>query len=170
MTLYIVHLPGESPSDQARLLRAELVKDGFHWWAFLLPLPWLLVNRIWWGLLAYIALAVGMMLLGRAITLPGETLTAFELLVGLFVGLVAGDLKSWQLGRRGYRVADVVSGRDQEEAERRFFDRAMLARSGEAAPKGAAVRPAAAFPTAPHQSATGASPVIGLFPEAGGTR
>lgn len=164
MTLYTVHLPREAPSDQARLLRAELVKDGFHWWAFLLPVVWLLVNRIWWGLLAYVALTMGVALLGRAVHMPPEALAGFELLVGVFLGLTAGDLKGWQLGRRGYEAVDVVSGRGREDAERRFFDRAAL-RTGAVRPG-----PSSSLPLQGPRPAAGAGPVIGLFPEAGGLR
>lgn len=166
MTLYTVHLPEEAASEEARLLRAVLVKDGFHWWALLLPLLWLLFNRIWWGLLAYVALTLGIALLGRALHVPPETVAGVELLVGLFLALVAGDLKSWQLERRGYRIADVVAGRDEEEAERRFFDRAT-AKAGSAGGPPATPRTPAP-PMRPVQA--GAQPVIGLFPEAGGLR
>jgi hypothetical protein len=166
MTIYTVHLPDDPAEERSsRLMRAELVKDGFHWLALIFPLLWLLFNRIWWGLLAYIALVVAIAAGGWAIELPDGTIGALQLLIGLFLGIVGGELKSWQLRRRGLPAVDVVSGSSKEEAERRFFDR-LLGRRAEGPPahNGSGHPAPPARPQAPNQ------PVLGLFPEAGGAR
>src|SRR5690349_16967298 len=111
MTIYTVHLPVEPAHDtDARLMRVQLVKDGFHWLALVFPLLWLLFNRIWWGLLAYVVLVVVVLFGGKALGLGDSAIGGLELLMGVFLGLAASDLKSWQLARRGFPAVDVVSG------------------------------------------------------------
>ena len=52
----------------------------------------------------------------------GQTLAAWGgLAVGVLFAFEANDLRSSALGRRGYRLAGVASGRDRTEAERAFF-------------------------------------------------
>ena len=165
MTLYTVHLPVGAEGDD-RLLRAVLVKDGVHWLALVLPLVWLLMKRIWWGALAYVAISILLMALTRYAGLPEGASALIAALLGLFVGSISGDLLAWQLGRRGYRAVDVVSGRDEEEAARRFFDRS----TGGTAPNAAASRPVSERATAraPVGLAPAPTAVIGLFPDSGG--
>jgi hypothetical protein len=163
MTLYTVHSPGQAGLPRAGLMRVELVKDGFHWLALVFPFLWLLFHRIWWGLLGYVAAVIVIALLGKAVGLPRETIAVLELLVGLALAVFAHDLQSWQLARRGYQAVDVVTGRDREEAERRYFDRALSggAPAETAGTPGPLARPSAPRPQ-PH--------VLGLFPEAEGQR
>jgi hypothetical protein len=164
MTLYTVHLPQDAPSGEARLAGAAFVKDGFHWLALFFPFLWLLFHRIWWGLLAYVAIAIGIALIGQAVHLPRETTLGFEVLIGLFLAFAAGDMKAWQLGRRGYALVDVVSGRNEEEAERRYFDRTAF-RGQEPSAAERPVVPRVAVPVRQH-----GPDVVGLFPDAGGSR
>jgi hypothetical protein len=160
MTLYTVHTPEQAGSRDAALMRVELVKDGFHWLALIFPFLWLLFHRIWWGLLGYVAAVIVIALAGKAVGLPQESVALLELLIGLALAVFAHDLLAWQLGRRGYQAVDVVTGRDREEAERRYFDR-VLAGEAPAAPASPAARPPAPRPQ---------PQVLGLFPEAEGAR
>lgn len=161
MTLYTAHLPDHAAAGETRLMHAVFVKDGFHWLALVFPVFWLLFNRVWWGLLAYFGAVFVLALVGRAAGMPDAAVVAADVLIGLFLGVVAHDVKGWQLRRRGYSRVEVVTGRDLMEAERRFFDRAL----GEAAR-----RRAAGPPPAPPPVARQASHVLGLFPEAEGAR
>ncbi|MGH6743004.1 MAG: DUF2628 domain-containing protein, partial [Bradyrhizobium sp.] len=56
MPTYTVHVPppkaGETTSDPQRFV---FVRDGFHFWAFLLGPLWLLFRRLWLVLLGYVA-------------------------------------------------------------------------------------------------------------------
>ena len=59
MTTYTVHEALIPPRELDR--RADdivFVKEGFSWWAFLAPLPWLLYRRLWLETLAYVFVAV----------------------------------------------------------------------------------------------------------------
>jgi hypothetical protein len=163
MAVYGAYVPQEAtPGGPEGIDRAVLVRDGFHWLAFLVPVLWLLFNRLWLALAVYILVAVGLGALGQA-GLPGPAVTLAGLLMMLFVGIAAPDLKGWGLERRGLRLADLVSASDGAEAETRFAARWIAHVS----------RPPASR-TAPHSQAphapAGAEPVLGLFPDGGATR
>ena len=80
MTIYTVHMPAEparstsAHDTDGRLMRVQLVKDGFHWLALIFPLLWLLFNRIWWGLLAYVVLVVVVLFGGKALGLSDSAI------------------------------------------------------------------------------------------------
>jgi hypothetical protein len=163
MVSYLVHLPAEArPGSADGLDRMVLVKDRFHWLAFVVPLVWLLFNRLWLAFLvvlaASVAIAVATALIGAA-----EGLTvALELLLALAVGTFAAELRSRGLARRGLTLAGVATGRDEDEAMRRFADRWLTSAADRSPSAGAAASGAA-----PTRGAFSAAPVLGLFPEAG---
>ncbi len=160
MAIYTVYVPQEAaPGSPTALDRAVLVRDSFHWLAFLFPVLWLLFNRLWLALLIFLAISIGGSAAAQAAGFPQSGIAVAGLLFSLLVGLLAPDIKGWTLSRRGYPAVDVVAAPDQEDAERRFFER-WLARPARAAGYST---PAAALPQS-------AQPVLGLFPEAGGTR
>jgi hypothetical protein len=165
MSLYTVHLPEQAGSAEAGLMRVVLVKDGFHWLALVFPFLWLLFHRIWWGLLGYVAAVILLALVGQALGVPQGAVAALELLIGLALAVFAHDLQSWQLQRRGYEATDVVTGRDREEAERRYYDRQL---SGAAARTASPNSPGR--PPAPRSQPQPRPQVLGLFPDAEGVR
>ena len=161
---YTLHAArGAAPGDPAALERADLVRDGFSWGAFLAPALWLLWHRHW--LLAPVALAVvvgtafGLAALGLR---PGAIIWV-EILLHAFFGLEASSLRRWALARAGRPTVDVVAANDRAEAEAKSFARWLapvptLDRVG-VAPSGAS----AWLRRAPE-------PVIGLFPDLEGRR
>ena len=171
MALFTVHLPPEAERSEATADRIRFVRDGFSVWALLLPLPWILVNRLWLVLLGWLAAIAA---------LEGLTLAAGEAagavaaaLFSIWFAMEARDLKRWTLDRRGWRLAAVVEGGDLDIVERRFFA-AWL--STDPAWDGSPGGPAApVVREAPRRSApwtptggTGHGSAIGLFPGAGG--
>ena len=119
MATYTVHLPELSTGDDIRdRERILFVRDGFSILALAFPALWLLFNRLWIPLGGYLLLALVLTL-----TLPdhiaGILMTAFNVLLAF-----EGDmLRRLILGWQGYRMVDVVVGVNQEDCERRFFDR-----------------------------------------------
>ena len=99
------------------------VRDGFHFWAFVLAPLWLLVHRLWLALL--VIYVVELRLLGVALAvLPArrrQVQLLASLLVALLVGFEAATLWRWTLARRGWKTLGFVVGEDREIAERRFF-------------------------------------------------
>jgi len=119
MRLYAVHLRRHG-LDADRDIR--LVKDGFSWPALFLTFLWALWHRLWWEAAA---------LLGASILLNMTTgywgLDTFSQLVvsfglAMLAGTLGNDLYAWKLQRSGFAFSGVVTGKDRDEALRRFLD------------------------------------------------
>jgi hypothetical protein len=122
MALYNLYLPRIIPPDPAQAAdKLRVVKDGFSWVAFIFPLPWLLINRLW--LWSAVFLAANLLLGFTAEFLGANDAVLFPcmLLLSLFIGLEAGALKAAGLGKRGFvQVASLVAS-STEEAELKYF-------------------------------------------------
>ena len=123
MTVYTVHEPPDPPAD--RLDRADshvFVKDGFTWAAAVLTPFWLLANRMWLVLAAYI-LGLAALQLGLAwIEAEQQIRTVLMIAVHMLIGFEADTLKRWTLDRKDWRMVGSVAGRSWLECERRFFE------------------------------------------------
>ena len=168
MPVYTVHQPplraAEAVPDPVRFV---FIRDGFYFWAFIAAWLWMAWHRMWLVLLAYI---VGSAAAVSAVYYAGAgrgAIVVVGLLIALLIGLEAGSLRRFTLARRGWRNVGVVSGRDLEDAERRFFGGWVRA-----APKAGSEPPAAArtLPPAPAPRIAQPPHVIGLFPEPGAGR
>ena len=120
LRVYTVHI---NPSLQHPYEDAEFVKEGFNFWAFAFTGFWALYNRIWFNSLAifiingFIAKAI---LNGELNHLQGIVAQlAFHLLIGFF----ANDWLRSKLRKKGFIIADIVTGDSLLKAEQRFFDR-----------------------------------------------
>lgn len=143
--------------DPARIL---LVRESFSLWGFLLPLPFCLWHRHWplSGLLVLIGIALSVLpSIGIPIT-EGSALVV-EVLMGLYVGFAAADIRASALERRGYHLVDVVMARDEDSALLRFLDQSYA--SSRQTPQ----QPAATMPLSAHTMPLPSSEVLGLFPE-----
>ncbi len=171
MITYTVYERADGESDVA--LRADsivFVKDGFAWLALFFPLLWMLFNRMWLVLLAFI---VVMLALQAAATVAGfgEMLAGWITLgAGLLFAFHANDLRRWTLARKGYAFAGLVTGRNREECETRFFDGWLAAQEADHVRPG--IEPGAPqntvtpqLPAPARQKKTSDDDVIGLFPE-----
>ena len=139
--------------------RFRFVRDGFSLWAFLFGPLWMLRHRMWLVLIGYLVL-VALLAVGPRFVGAGSVLCFAAVLMALLVGMEAGTLRRFTLGRRGWNNVGVVVADDIELAERRFFDSwAGRAPQTSPAPASGNLRHAAA-----------SSDVIGLFPEPGGSR
>jgi hypothetical protein len=123
MIIYTVHEPQRpAESIEARADGVVFVKEGFTIWGFLLGPFWLLYNRLWFELIAALALsgALGAVLMEFG---PKEQAAAIvDLLLALLVGFEGNELRRWNLQRKGYAFLGSVVGKSRLECERRFFD------------------------------------------------
>jgi hypothetical protein len=175
MPVYTVHAPIANDAGLRATDRFAFVRDGFHFWAALLGPVWLVWHRLWLALLGWIVvilvMEVAMTRLGA-----GPTATFFaEVLVALLMGFEAASLWRWTLSRRNWRQLDIVVADDQEQAERRFFDRwtakqralndqPAVDRGGPPPTRDIPGQPFSTPPPLPHNA------IIGLFPEPGASR
>src|SRR5690606_28370124 len=99
--------------------RALLVRDGFHFFAFLLPVVWLLFHRLWIEAAAAFVIALG---IGAFGTYPGigTASSVLGFLAAMLLGMEAASLKLAALRRRGWREWGVVEAANADEAELRF--------------------------------------------------
>jgi len=168
MPTYTVHAPplrqGETLSSPERFM---FVRDGFHFWAFVLAPLWLFLHGLW---LAFVICGVAYGLIGIGLALLGASaieqfLAGF--LIALLIGFEAPSIWRWTLTRRGWVTLGFVVGEDAEIAEQRFFAEWAKTRISP---------PAAAAPLEPRYSTPmrrgppSPSDVIGLFPEPGAQR
>ena len=124
MPVYTVHAPVNAAADARRLAdRLLFVRDGFHFWAFLLGPLWLAWHRLWLALLGYIAMMVGVVVTLSLLHAGAGTRFIVLLLIAWLMGFEAASLWRWTVSRRKWRQLDVVVADDEETAERRFFDR-----------------------------------------------
>jgi Protein of unknown function (DUF2628) len=164
MAVYTVHEPPlrrrENESDPIRFV---FVRDGFHFWAFVLSSLWMLRHRMWLVLIGHLIVVTALAAALRWFGAPAGAVVMVGVLLALLIGLEASTLRRWTLARRGWKSVGVVVADDVELAERRFFD--SWIGHGEPLPSQAAPVP----PMAPPPRAAGpAQPdVIGLFPQPG---
>ena len=122
MVIYTVHEPPTATANH--LESAEelvFVKDGFSWLAALLPAIWLLWKRMWVELIVFMAVAGVIAWIFTRAGAP-ELGNAILLAIQIVFGFEAGALYSATLERRGWRLVGTVSGRNQEDCERRFLE------------------------------------------------
>jgi hypothetical protein len=158
MTIYTVHAPARVEAPEAAPMVLAFVKEGFNWPALFVPAIWLIVRRMWLVLLLYLLVGA---LIGAAIQAVAEfVVVAVSIAFAFLFALEANGLRRWTMARKGWRMIGVAEGRNQLEAERRFFSELLAERP--AAPVVAPPPPPRLPPAAP-SSDTGTQ-IVGLFP------
>ncbi|WP_187968971.1 DUF2628 domain-containing protein [Aquibium microcysteis] len=154
MSIYVVmEPPPRRGSDAVEVY----VRDGFHWLGFLLPLVWLLWNRLWLETAVLLALMLGLGALAETSGSAEMVVGGLTVLLSIYVGLEGSALRVWALRRRGYREWGVVDAENRADAEVRH----LAARSDEA-PDAQRPLPPIREGSAPAQAA-GNEPELGLF-------
>lgn len=114
-------------NDVANPLESTIVvKDGFSFIAFLLSIFWALYHRVW-GLAAlcfFVMAIIG--LVEQQGLLTREMADILTLAFSVWVGFEANDWRAASLENKGYVLLDVVSARNEYEAQKRFFDNASV--------------------------------------------
>jgi hypothetical protein len=170
MPTYTVHEPPASRKPERRgPERFVFIRDGFHFWAFVLAPLWMLRHRLWLVFVVYLALSAALTFGQQVLGITGFASALGGLLLSALVGLEAATLRRRKLAWWNWREVGVVTGARLEDAERRFFD-AWTEDEIPLRPRPLAPSPLTGF-SAPPPTATGTPPhVVGLFPEPGGQR
>ena len=103
MPVYTVHEPPRRASDDdmiAHTARFQFVRDGFHFWAFLLAPFWMLRHRMWVELVVYLLLVGGITFALTRLGLEELAGSWVALLLALLIGMEAPSLRRWKLARR----------------------------------------------------------------------
>jgi hypothetical protein len=178
MAVYTVHEPPmKAEQSQPDPERFVFVRDGFSFWAFLLPPLWMLRHRLWLVFLGYVIVATALQVALNLIGASAGVMLAAGALLSLLIGFEGATLRRFTLARRRWTNVGIVVGDDLESTERRFYDawaandratNASLHRPSRAA-SSPAVLPVFQRPQDASR-ASSASDVIGLFPESGAPR
>jgi hypothetical protein len=110
------------PPERTREADQVFVRDGFSFFAFLLPPLWLLWHRLWME--AVVAFAV--LLLGAGLERLIGFAAAIPLLVSIFIGLEGNGLRVAAMKRRGWRDCGVVDADTLNDAETRYAAQASV--------------------------------------------
>src|SRR2546429_9494867 len=174
MPVYTVHAPVANGADLAATDRFVFVRDGFHFWAAVASVIWLLWHRLWLALIGWIGLMIAIQFGMAALGASRGTVFVVDVLISILMGFEAASLRRWTLSRRKWRQLDIVVADDEEAAERRFFDRwtarnrvtndlYSVERGGPPPTRNTPSQPFAKPPPIPQGG------IIGLFPEPGGS-
>ena len=153
MASYVVMEPPAHGSDGA-----VLVRDGFHFFAFLVPILWLPFNRLW---IETLVVLVAGLVIGALGSLTGwsNVATVASLMLAILIGLEASTLKIAALRRRGWREWGVVEANDARDAEIRYLAEVSDAEPDEELE--ARMQPVAA--AWPRSEARGSGPALGML-------
>ncbi len=163
MPVYTVHEPPRRDDELlAHTARFHFVRDGFHFWAFLLAPLWMLRHRLWLEFIVFTLLIGGITFGLRRFGIAESAGGLVWFLLAVLVGIEASSLLRSKLSRRGYENLGVVVGEDLEHAERRFFD-GWVNEAGRLAPP-SPVAPAPPAPS-PFDRPAPSGEIVGLFPQ-----
>ena len=166
MPVYTVHEPPRRNSDDDMLEhagRVAFVRDGFHFWAFLLTPLWMLRHRLWIEFILYALIVGGVTFALRRLGIAASAGGWVALLIAILVGLEASSLRRWKLARRGFEQVGIVVSDSLEDAERRFFDH--WGDLPERTEPTFAPPPPSPFGPPPASASAPSTDVIGLFPQ-----
>lgn len=110
------------PKAAAPIETATFVQEGFSLAAFVLNMFWMLYHRIWWvaALVFLFNSAVSYAQIHHFISQDAALVLNISILA--VIGFEASDWYQDTLKRRGYILLDIVTGRNLEQAQQRFFD------------------------------------------------
>jgi hypothetical protein len=174
MPVYTVHAPVGDNADFRATDRFAFVRDGFHFWAALLGPVWLIWHRLWLALAGWIVAIVVLELAIAKLGAGSAAILFANFTVALLMGFEAASLERWTLSRRNWRQLDIIVADDEEQAERRFFDRWTAKQRAPGNDQPAVDRggppPTRDVPGQPFSRPPPHGDIIGLFPEPGASR
>jgi len=133
---YVLTPPGMTNPEKQTLF----IRDGFSWLAFLFPLPWLLVRKLWLLAGLSIVLYVIAVLIAEYWGLDGLPV-AYTVILSLWTGIEGGHVRASWLQRRGWDLKATIAADGIDEAEAVYFG-SMPETASAAPPRGFAGSPA----------------------------
>lgn len=116
MAQFVVLEPAGTQSSE----KAVFVRDGFYTLALILPVVWLLSQRLWFEAIAALGVTILLGVVGSALDIS-NAVPLITLLFSLFVALEGANWKIAKLKRQGYVEKATIDAADLEEAETRYF-------------------------------------------------
>lgn len=104
--------------------KAVFVRDGFSVPALVLPFVWLLAQRLWFEAFAVLGVTILLGLAGSLLGVSGAV-PLLSLLVAVFVALEGANWKIARLRRQGFEERAAIDASDLDEAEIRYYLKAV---------------------------------------------
>ncbi|MHC1547364.1 DUF2628 domain-containing protein [Phyllobacterium sp. K27] len=116
--------------------RTVFIRDGFAWLGFIFPVPWLLLQRLWFEAALVFVATIIISLVGNYTEHAGLA-AIITALLSLFVGLEASRWRYAKLERKGFEQRAVIDAASADDAEIAYFygDDFVAEPLSEAAPK-----------------------------------
>lgn len=154
MASYIVLSPPDAEAGD----EAVLVRDGFSWLAFIVPVIWFAWHRMWLWAAAFVVAGVVVTVAVERTDWDG-TAIVMAFLMALWAGLEAQGQRVGALVDRGWTIRDVIVASGRDVAEATWFGAPRL-QPRPAASEAPAIPAAAARPSG--------GPALGLLDYDGG--
>ena len=117
MASYYVLTPQGSTNPEKD---TRFVRDGFSWLAFIFPLPWLLVRKLW--LIAGLSVVFYLLAILAAEYWGLDALpVAFSFILSLWAGIEGGHVRAYWMQRHGWDLKATIAAHDLDEAEAIYF-------------------------------------------------
>lgn len=110
----------EKPEAAEPTDRVLLLRDGFSFWALTLTVVWLTANRMWWGLMLYVAAAITLSAVCDLLHVSELSSLFAQLWLQAMLAYHAYDVQGWALRRRGYKMAGILCAESEMHAQRRY--------------------------------------------------
>jgi len=111
--------------DENNLEEATFIKEGFSLWAAVFQVLWALFHKMWLCAAALIVVAISFLIVEKCDIIKTDMLEVLRIGLFVFIGFSANDWYLKSLHKKDYIIYDIVTGNNEDEAKRRFFDRQM---------------------------------------------
>ena len=129
-SFYVLTAPAATDPDRDTVF----VRDGFSWFAFLAPLPWLLFRGLWVAAILAVVIYILSVFVAEQYGLDALPI-AFSFLLSLWVALEGGEARVRRYERLGWQVDRVLVAHNVADAEEVYFtEKALQARRQPAEP------------------------------------
>ena len=126
MNVYSIHVRGDvakgNRNKKNQTTKLVLVKDGYSLPATAFGPLWALVLGLWELALLIFVFQLAMGFLINEFVPGTNAVMAAQVGTAVLIGIVANELRRWNLTRHGYEERATVLGNDASDAERRFFE------------------------------------------------
>jgi hypothetical protein len=120
MKIYAVYTDPDADSPHET---ATFVEEHASLWGFLFHVLWCFYHKLWLQAILLTLLWNIVIIKGPDFGLSIISVFAIEFFIRIAVMFEGNSWRQNQLLAKGYILADVVSGRDEVEAQQRFFER-----------------------------------------------
>ncbi len=157
MSIWTVHAPAGSGTTLEVADDLVFIREGFVWSAFLFAPIWSLAKRLWLAFVLWLAAIIAVT--GLAARAEAPAIGLLIVILALWFGLEANNIRRLKLAGRGWRLVGVVEAPKRSEAERRYFARVAVD-TAEAVATELKVEPR----VPPGRRADSFPPVVGFLP------